>query len=346
MSIYNELVGEPALQKRFASVGEYEPEFTDRYERCTCVLNGGFDAFDPSVSRYLFEQGLLYPEYPQGRDFAVCLTHDIDFVSYPFKTMLFNCCNHAKAGEWDELFRAPLQMLDKRKSPLRNFDHIMDIEEKYDALSSFYFLVLDKGEIDHTFDIEELGPDAGRILDRGWDIGLHGGYETAVDLDRMISKKLRLEELIGKEVIGYRNHYLRFKTPLTWELLSRAGFKYDTTFGYSDCPGFRNGMCHPFRPYDVNRSRQMDILEIPLHIMDRTLFEYYMRLDMQTAWKLIQRTIDTVARYRGVFSILWHNSSMVGDELKLYEKILAYCQEKNAWITSGEQLYKWWERYL
>ncbi len=346
MSIYNDLVGEPVLQERFASVREYEPEFTDRYERCTCALNENSDVFDPSVSRYLFEQDLLSPEYPQGRDFAVCLTHDIDFITYPFKTMLFNCRNHARTGQWGKLFRAPLQMFDKRKSPLWNFDHIMDIEEEYGAISSFYFLVLDTCEIDHTFDIEELGPDAIEILDRGWEIGLHGGYETSVDLEKMISKKSRLEELIGKEVIGYRNHYLRFNTPLTWELLSQAGFKYDTTFGYSDCPGFRNGMCHPFRPYDVNKARQLDILEIPLHIMDRTLFEYYMRLDMQTSWKLILKIIDTVARYRGVVTILWHNSSMTGNELKLYEKILAYCQEKNAWITSGEQLYNWWKRSL
>jgi hypothetical protein len=38
-----------------------------------------------------------------------------------------------------------------------------------------------------------------------------------------------LESVLEKEVVGFRNHFLRFRIPDTWELLSKAGFKYDTT---------------------------------------------------------------------------------------------------------------------
>jgi len=85
---------------------------------------------------------------------------------------------------------------------------------------------------------------------------------------------MKLEKVLGKKIVGYRNHYLKFKVPETWGLPKEAGFKYDTTLGYADCVGFRNGMCHPFKPFDLNINSYINILEIPLIIMDRTLFDY------------------------------------------------------------------------
>jgi hypothetical protein len=59
---------------------------------------------------------------------------------------------------------------------------------------------------------------------------------------------------------------------------------------------------------------------------------------------LAKMLIDTVERYKGVITILWHNTYMVGDKLRLYEKILRYCYEKGAWMTSGEEVWKWWSK--
>ena len=136
---------------------------------------------------------------------------------------------------------------------------------------------------------------------------------------------------------------MKFKVPDTWELLSEAGFKYDTTFGYADCVGFRNGMCHPFKPFNLNTNKEIDILEISLTIMDCTLFDY-MKQDMKGAWEVTKLLIDIVERYNGVITILWHNTYMIGENLKIYEKILEYCYEKGAWMTSGEEIEKWWSK--
>ena len=76
---------------------------------------------------------------------------------------------------------------------------------------------------------------------------------------------------MGKSIIGARNHVLRFKTPDSWVMLAKAGFKYDTTFHYHDMVGFRNGMCHPFYPFDLNKNNTIEILEIPLIVSDIAL---------------------------------------------------------------------------
>jgi hypothetical protein len=138
---------------------------------------------------------------------------------------------------------------------------------------------------------------------------------------------------------------MKFQTPTTWEAIKKAGFLYDSTYGYNDCVGFRNGMCHPFRPYNLSTNQEIEIWELPLHIMDST-FDYYMRLSEKDEWKLTKQIIDTVHQLNGVITILWHNTNMSQDRLKLYEKILRYCNEKNAWMTSGERIIKWWERSL
>lgn len=126
--------------------------------------------------------------------------------------------------------------------------------------------------------------------------------------------------------------------------MAKAGFKYDSTLGYDDMIGFRNGMCHPFKPYNLDKNGVIDILELPLVIMDGALFSYAKSLD--EAFEYSRRLIDTVEKYNGVITILWHNGPFSWPIRKnwklLYEKILKYCYDKNAWMTSGEEIYKWW----
>jgi hypothetical protein len=139
-------------------------------------------------------------------------------------------------------------------------------------------------------------------------------------------------------------------------VLSSAGFEYDATFCYADMIGFRNGMCHPFRPFNLNTNKEIDLLEIPLNIMDETMGEKYMRLDTARAFEATKYLIDTVEKYRGVLTILWHNTHLLDEKTsqvmmfdkdmnkKFYEKILDYSCKKNAWITSGEEIWKQWTR--
>ena len=93
------------------------------------------------------------------------------------------------------------------------------------------------------------------------------------------------------------------------------------------------------------RNKNIDIVEIPLNIMDTTLFEY-MKTNVDEGWKLIKNLINTVENLGGVLTILWHNTTFTlpytQKWCRLYEKILKYSYEKNAWLTNGREL---WEYY-
>ncbi|AKB23621.1 hypothetical protein MSMTP_0152 [Methanosarcina sp. MTP4] len=340
--MYKKLKENEELWDLFTRKEEYDLTFRDMYERFPYYLSSQRDIFDPRVSKFLLENGLR-PQYPDEKQFAVCLTHDIDIIRPSRLYPVLEASRAFVKGNLASAIKISCSRINKKRNPFWNFKEIMELEAKYDAKSSFYFLTLNQGESDYNYKIEDIEDELKTISDNGWEVGLHGGHESYNNLEDIKKKKQKLEKVLGKEVVGYRNHYLKFETPNTWELLSKAGFKYDSTFGYADCAGFRNGMCHPFKPFNVNTGQQIDILEIPLTIMDSTLLKDYMRLDFKKAWELTKNLIDTVEKCNGVITILWHNTHMQEENLEYYKKILKYCSEKNAWLTSGKEIYEVWQ---
>ena len=61
-------------------------------------------------------------------------------------------------------------------SPYLNFSEIMDLEASFGAKSSFYFIAAEADPVRFRYDIEDIGHHLGEVSDRGWEVGLHGGY--------------------------------------------------------------------------------------------------------------------------------------------------------------------------
>lgn len=328
---------DPEIWDLFTRKEEYTHPLRDCFDRFPYYASRNRDIFEPRASLYLIDHGYSV-DYPDGAPFAVCLTHDIDSIYQSILAKGMNIYRSFKKRDFSGILRYTGQIR-SRKIPLCNFTQIMDLEEKYGAKSTFFFMAETPGECDYAYDIEDAAPEIGNIIDRGWEVGLHGGHTAYLNPQEMKEKKERLEKVTGKPVIGYRNHYLRFRVPDTWEYLSQAGFLYDTTLGYADCAGFRNGMCHPFRPFNLNTGKEIDIMEIPLVVMDGT-FPHYMRIPIDRAWVMIKQLIDRVEVCHGVMTILWHNTFMEGEGMRVYEKLLQYSQERGAWMTNAASLFK------
>jgi peptidoglycan/xylan/chitin deacetylase (PgdA/CDA1 family) len=328
------------IWNQFTKEEEYTPHELDQYGRFSFASSKYRDVLLPAVSDFLLKNGLDVT-FPGDQNFGLCLTHDVDYLYFPRGDSLRSSLRCLKNLEVRNAFKWLAAGVNRKSTILRNIPRIIDLETKYDAKSSFFFLAQDDSAVDFIYRIEEFEETLGLITDKGFEVGLHGSLLAYANLELIQQEKNRLEALLGNKVIGYRNHYLRFELPTTWELLNKAGFKYDTTFGYHDAMGFRNGMCHPYLPFDLTKNRFLDIWEIPLGIMDTT-FVQYSSLTMAEVWEVIRQIIDVVESRKGIISILWHNSRMFGELLKLYEKILSYCSEKNAWLASGEEIVSWW----
>ena len=323
----------------FTRKEEYSAPFLDNKNRFPYYCSKHRNVLKPEVSQFLIKNGLKI-EYPDNRRFAVCMTHDYCRIRPTNLEILYEAARALRRLHFRKSLTILLSRVIKKLNPILDLTRVMDLEEKYGAKSSFYFLALDKGNLGFSYKIDEIKEELRDITNRGWEIGLHIGYEAYTEKNQLRKEKENLEKVIGRPIIGCRNHGLVFQVPTTWELLKEAGFKYDTTFGYADCVGFRNGMCHPFKPFNLNNNEYIDIMEIPLIIMDETLITY-MRLDLTKIWDITKELIDTVEKCRGVITILWHGDVLLSGGMgKLYERILQYCHEKNAWVTSAENIYR------
>src|ERR1051326_6391896 len=100
-------------------------------------------------------------------------------------------------------------------------------------------------------------------------------------------------------------------------------------------------MCYPFEPYSNRSGSFINIAELPLAVMDVTLFNH-MNLDAASAMELIVGMIGRVSEVQGVMTILWHNNNMHGPMGEFYEKIISLCSGHDAWFATGSSLVDWY----
>jgi hypothetical protein len=144
------------------------------------------------------------------------------------------------------------------------------------------------------------------LLELGAEVGLHASYSAAFDRELIASEKAELERL-GAAVDGQRFHYLRVDPHANLALLEELGFRYDSSLGFAGTLGFRAGIAHPFRPWDLERDRALRLIEIPLAAMDVTVAEArYLGLTVAEAERRLLALLDWAAGHGGGFSILWH----------------------------------------
>jgi len=328
------------LYNIYTSKQEYSPMLKDKFDRILSYSIQRDSFFDPAVSKYISDKGLK-PVYPDNKNFAVVLSHDIDLL-YINKSKSQAIKNVAKSvlKNDDTLLRNSFKsIIHKTIFPEYQISNILDLEKKHKAKSTFFFLALDNKNSSFNYEIGEQKDVLKEIIESGNEIALHGSYEAYSNIDLINREKTRLENAAEKEVVGYRNHNLNFDIRTTFSLLEKANFKYDATFGLADRAGFRNGMCHPFNPFDLPSGTFYKLVSMPLHVMDVSLFKY-MNLNFKQAFDLFQIISKKVKDTNGVLSFLWHNNYMVGEMKEFYEECLSFLEAEGAYFDTHQNILK------
>lgn len=263
--------------------------------------------------------------WPNAAEYAACLTHDVDNVSRPITHIL----ERRQRFSWPDLLLALLHL----RSLYDNTEYVVSLERGSGVRSSFYFLT-------NEYDLSKLRKRVARLASEGWDMGLHGDFGTHDSLDRLAAAKKRFSEATSIVPAGVREHYLRFDFERTWDIMEAAGFDYDTTVGTTDSLGFRVGLCTPFHPPDRGW-RPLRLLELPLVLMDTTLWGYLKRSEddgMRDALALR----DAVKEVNGLFTLLWHQESVRMKGGRLYGTLLRSLLLDGCFVSSGAGISKWW----
>jgi hypothetical protein len=253
---------------------------------------------------------------PVTRRFSVRLSHDVDDVrrfSWPYRIgrAIGIALRRRRAllqygRDFVSLLRSP--------DPFTGIYQLADLSEQYGFSSAFYFQAAESGAYDRGYDLasRHIRGCVNALRERGHEIGFHGGYRAFADRERLLREKARFERSLDQPARGGRQHYLRFIAPQTWRIWEEVGLEYDSTLGFADHEGFRCGSCHPFRPFDLEKNRELDLLEVPLLVMDGTL-RRYRGLTPQQGKDVILKIAQRCYQVNGVFTMLWHNSSLEGE---------------------------------
>lgn len=332
------------FRDEFSLISE-ESKFNDIYGRLrTYSVNKDFH--NPTLSNKLFENGFR-PVYPDDKQFCVLISHDVDFVfeKLSIKDLVMQELKNLitlRLRSFVQILNQNFFRKEVRDWSLKKFI----VQEKQLSINStYFFLNLSKKNQDFNYFLHEMHGYMCEILSDGSEVAFHGGHEAYCDKTALFEQFdgfLKLQNNNSK--VGYRNHYLRFDNKCTFNLLEEFEFDYDATLGMADNVGFRNGMCYPFRPICQISGEFLNILEIPLNVMDVNFFKY-MGLSLDDSFSLFKEIYEKVKRVNGVFSILWHNNNLQGDYGILYDKIIDFITADNdAWITTHREVARHWRK--
>jgi hypothetical protein len=239
-----------------------------------------------------------------------------------------------------------LQSAAKRENPYWNVDEIATREMELGFRSTFFFLADGRHPKDGDYSIQD--PAIIRLIKRlqteGFEVGLHGSYRSFEAPELLEEELARLQSIAG-QIWGTRQHYLRFDSQTTLEVHESLGLSYDTTMGYAEHEGFRAGFSFPFYPYHHDENRPFKLLEIPLTIMDSTLYQYR-RLSAPEGWQAVEHQLELVKQSGGCCTLLWHNTYFdeadypgYGD---IYWRALEWTARNNGWAAPAYEVWHHW----
>jgi len=336
------------------------------------VLNQLGLLYRPVVNENYLNRDGVRPIWPNGKKFAVCLTHDVDRVSlFSLKQHLRNALKHfVYKDSFVDKMKGPAalgvnmtKMLTNpnKRDPLHCYEHWLEIEQRYNSHSTFFFwsglqAVKKRHWSDCVYELSDsivfdnqkcsVAEMIREIDRRGWEVGLHPSWFSYNDVKELKRQKDALEETLGHEVVSLRQHHLHYDIRVTPRVHSDAGFKYDSSLGFNDNIGFRFGTCYPWHLYDLKHEKQLPIIEIPLIIQDSAMLNPNkgMRLNVDMAFQYVMQLAEAVENVGGVLTLLWHPYHIIQEPYRdLFLKTLDYLKQRNAWFASVKEIGMHWE---
>jgi hypothetical protein len=283
----------------------------------TPIVNYYFDILVKAIENISEVEVSINPKHSDG--LKIGITHDIDHCQ---TGSWQDGYRQFMAGEWWNGIKKWCQRLYK-KDLWFNFDHLLKIENDLGVTSSYYFITKQNRKngypnADYNFKSTQIQTVMNSIQASGHEVGIHGSIGTGIE-------KTALNQEISEfdhPVKGGRFHYLMMRIPQSFTILESSGLAYDTSVGFAEHIGFRNGFCFPYYPYDFKHEKPYSFLEFPFQMMDKTLIQpYYMGLKPEDAIQSVKILMDEIRKFSGYFIFIWHNNTIMGFKYKQWEAV-------------------------
>ena len=234
--------------------------------------------------------------------------------------------------DWPEVKRRFRVLRHRESDPFDTFDYILStLRRAPDSHLYFFALLADYGPYDKPASyLNRYMRELVQHLDDYAKMGIHASYNTMERPQLVDTEMKRLESIIHRPIIRNRFHFLRFRLPLSYRIIQRAGIKEDYSMGFADAVGFRAGISVPYPFYDLERDHENEILVHPFCIMDTTL-KQYLKMTPEEGLEQYKRLVDNVRDVEGTFCCVVHNQNLMdfGDWAgwrEVYEQMIDYAK--------------------
>ncbi len=257
---------------------------------------------------------------------AVWVTSDVDIWQHIKRNSILQCL---KKGNLIETIKVILfQKIYYWKIKLKSY------EDKYQCRSCLFFMSECRkfGQYNNA-DYEIKKTKFQKVLqsiDPDF-VGIHPSFGCNIN-----EKKLR-NEIAGLKIETSINrfHFLQFDLSKTSQILENSSLTIDSSLGFAEEIGFRNGTSLPFYLFDFNKNMTTHVVEIPLILMDATLFyPHYLGIEKKEIFfEKIVPLITNLKTYGGIFTINFHNHIFVEPKyqfwLQCFDDLMDYLQKNN-----------------
>ncbi|HGJ64475.1 TPA: hypothetical protein ENS27_03695 [bacterium] len=314
------------------------------------------------LASYIQQQSRQLPEpkWKDGKSFAVVLSHDVDRLSSNYLSIIINKILRARkySNPASTIISSIKELLSFTKSEKWDLSDLTGKEAQFGFHSTFF--IASNTQYRHPDDPHywinskliykkkkiALNNLAKLLQDEGWEIGLHGSINSYQDQDLLSREKELLIKNTNCSIQGIRQHYLCLDVNKTWQIHEKLGFRYDTTLGFNERIGFRGGVAFPFNPYNFQTEQKFTLLELPMTIMDGSLFSINgEKLDYYKAVQRCNKLFSNIRQTEGLLVINFHPhyyQSVYPEWWAIYEYILNYLSESSVWVATGKEIVDWW----
>lgn len=263
-------------------------------------------------------------------DTEIWLTHDLDAVrktlAIRYKQSAFNMFNGCKALFKGQLTLAWFKFLKAIQILFRagDYDHVERLAESVQCrqLSRRLINVYGGANNKKSFTTRIYDPDYDigdnkitetlrKLMTQGFEIGVHPSVRAWNDADLMQQERLYIESALDTSIMSCRQHWLKFSFSDSWQSMFKAGIKQDSTLGFNDRFGFRNGAALCFTPM-VAQTPLNGFQSAPLVLMDSHLYDYA-ALDEQQRKNAMDGILEELQQTKGIATILWHPHTFSDD---------------------------------
>ena len=320
---------------------EYLPHINDKHNRFQAkdsILFKMNMLEKPLVNIWVQELGniltAIYPDIQlKKKQFTFIPTYDVDAAwAYKNKGIFRTVASSARDLlnlDFQEFKKRWRVITGKEKDPFDTFDYQLQLQKELN-LHPLYFILC--GEYDlNDKNISLRNTNFQNLIKRLGDyakVGIHPSYNSYLNKEKVKTEVTKLSKVLNREITTSRQHFLRLRLPLSYQILIDLDITDDYTMGYATQAGFRAGIADTFRFFDLEHDNVTNLNIHPFAVMDGTMRDY-LDLNVDESYEKATKLMQEVKNVGGTFILLWHNETLSDEKrwsgwLSLYRKIIDY----------------------